>query len=169
MLRSDSCVTLRTRLNRGTLDSHMCDKPLRKRNTQMLISHNTCITVCKWARPSSTPRLLSVILTFRQKAIFVPSGHLSEFPRSSPISILLGCDTGPDVAAPLTSRLGPLTGHLGCSSQGQGVTRVHSWCALHLPLCSSANHCHIPLISLPALPVTEGIIRDLYWDFSLLL
>lgn len=49
----------------------------------------------------------------------MPSGHMSEFPRSSPISILLGGDTGPDVAALLTSRVSLLTDCLACSSQGQ--------------------------------------------------
>lgn len=44
---------------------------------------------------------------------------MNEFPRSSPISILLGCDTWPDVAGPLTSRVSFLTGRLDCSSQGQ--------------------------------------------------
>lgn len=54
----------------------------------------------------------------------LPSGRMSEFPRSSPISILLGCDTRPDVAAPLTSRVSLLTGRMDCGSQGhEGVWR----------------------------------------------
>lgn len=68
---------------------------------------------------SPSPRLSAIVFTDRQRTISVPSGHMSEFPRSSPISILLGCDTRPDVAAPLTSRVSLLTGCLDCSSQGQ--------------------------------------------------
>ncbi|KAJ4945552.1 hypothetical protein JOQ06_023233 [Pogonophryne albipinna] len=65
-----------------------------------------------------------------QKTTLVPSGHKSEFPRSWPISILLGSDTRPDVAAPLSSRVILLTGCLDYSSQGQerctvGVQELH--------------------------------------------
>lgn len=56
----------------------------------------------------------------REKTIAVPSSYTSEFPRSSPISILLGSDTWPDVAGPLTSRVSFLTGRLDCSSQRKG-------------------------------------------------
>lgn len=76
---------------------------------------------------SPFPSLSAVVFTARQKTILVPSGHMSEFPRSWPISILLGCDTRPDVAAPLTSRVSLLTGCLDCGSQGQerGVVLEH--------------------------------------------
>lgn len=66
-----------------------------------------------------TPKKYVTVFTARQKTIPMPSGHMSEFPSSLPISILLGCDTRPDVAAPLTTRVSLLTGFVDCSSQGQ--------------------------------------------------
>lgn len=71
------------------------------------------------------PCLSALVFTARQKTILVPSGYMSEFPRRWPISILLGCDTQPDVAAPLTSGVSLLTGCLDSSSQGQ--ERVWCW------------------------------------------
>lgn len=96
-----------------------------------------------------TPKKYVPVFTARQKTISMPSGHMSEFPSSLPISILLGCDTRPDVAAPLTSRVSLLTGFVDCSSGGAGgemwrrsTWGVHPWCKLDVPLCS----CHILLI-----------------------
>lgn len=104
--------------------------------------------------------LLAVVFPARQKTISVPSGHMREFPRSSPISILLGCDTQPDVAAPLASRVGFLTCCLGCSSQGQ--EGLWCWSTGDTPmmytgstLCSLVNNCHIPLIK-PLCPASPG-------------
>lgn len=51
------------------------------------------------------------------QTISVLSSHTREFPRSSPISILLGCDTWPDVAASLTSRVSLLIDSLDCRLQ----------------------------------------------------
>lgn len=104
--------------------------------------------------------LLAVVFPARQKTISVPSGHMREFPRSSPISILLGCDTQPDVAAPLASRVGLLTGCPSCSSQGQ--EGLWCWSTGDTPmmytgstLCSLVNNCHIPLIK-PLCPASPG-------------
>lgn len=89
----------------------MCDEAPKYKKRD--IFQTTHVALCVNERVLFlAPRLLSVIFTGRLKADLEPSGHLSEFPRSSPISILLGCDRGVDVAAPLASRVSPLTGHL---------------------------------------------------------
>lgn len=112
----------------------------------------------------------------REQTISVPSGYMSEFPRSLPISILLGCDTRPDVAAPLTSRLSLPTGCVDSSSQGHGeeggvcrstasVPMMYSWI---YPLCSWVHNWLIK----PPCPVTfDGCLLGSVvscWDSGLL-
>lgn len=79
-------------------------------STENLISPSSCLS--------------SVIFMARQESISVPCGHYTtEFPRSSPISILLDCDTEPDVAAPLATRVSLLTGFLAHVFPGVGGAR----------------------------------------------
>lgn len=106
------CLNLAlTALPHETHVSHKfnCDESRKKKKIQnQVMSFLQC-----------TPKKYVTVFTARQKTISMPSGHMSEFPSSLPISILLGCDTRPDVAAPLTSRVSLLTGFVDCSSQGQ--------------------------------------------------
>lgn len=55
----------------------------------------------------------------------MPSGHMSEFPGSLPISISLGGSPWPNVAGPLTSRVSSVTAHTDAGPQGFGIQGVH--------------------------------------------
>lgn len=96
----------------------ICDEAPKGEQTDQC--HNTCNSLCKWESVAPCSSSAVCHIHCQTKGRFCALWSFEWIPLEvPPISILLDADTGADVAAPLASRVSPLTGQRDCSSRGQ--------------------------------------------------